>query len=171
MDFSGSIVSETIATLVGIFVGTLAALATDRRNEQRRKRRRAKTILRSLSQELSDNYKTLRDAKPVYLSTPWGRSFYISTIAWETVLAGGDLPDIIGFELTDSISAQYALLVRIRYYVGLLTQLWFAPAEIPGYEDIRRGFHRQIVETMNRAISRHTEVIRQIGQAVKEKVR
>jgi hypothetical protein len=38
--------------------------------------------------------------------------------------------------LTDVISSQYALLVRIRYYVDLLTRLWFAPAEIQGYEEI-----------------------------------
>ncbi|MBN1483985.1 MAG: hypothetical protein JXA37_04630 [Chloroflexia bacterium] len=42
-------------------------------------------------------------------------SCYVSVIAWETALASGDLPSTIGFELNDVISAQYALLVRIRY--------------------------------------------------------
>ena len=164
----GSIISETVAALIGIFMGTLAALATDRRNERRRKRRRAKIILRSLAKELNDNHKTMQDVWPVYRRTPWGRSFYVSTIAWETALAGGDLPDIIGFELTDAISGQYALLVRIRYYVNLLTQLWFSPTEIQGYEEIRRGFHRTIVDTMNQAINRHNEVAGQISRAIKE---
>lgn len=169
MDIStGTIISEAIASLMGIFVGTLAALATDRRNEQRRKRRRAKITLRSLSQELAENHKTLQDAKPVYRNTPWGQSFYVSTIAWETALASGDLPDIIGFELTDTLSGQYALLVRIRYYVGLLTQLWFSPTEIQGYEQIRRGFHRTILETMTQAINRHPEIMGQMSRAMQE---
>jgi hypothetical protein len=122
MEISGNIIAETIATVVGIFVGMLTALATDRYNERRRKRRRAKTILRSLSQELGDNYSALRSVRTAYLETPWGKSFYVSTIAWETALSSGDLPDIIGFELADAISTQYALLVRIRYYVDWLTQ-------------------------------------------------
>jgi hypothetical protein len=42
------------------------------------------------------------------------------TSAWETATAGGNLPDIIGFELTDAISAQYALLVRIRDMVKMM---------------------------------------------------
>ena len=74
--------------------------------------------------------------------------------------------NIIGFELTDVISAQYALLVRIRYYVDLLTQLWFAPAEIPGYQEIRQGFMRAILEAMNQAINHHPEVMRQITESL-----
>jgi hypothetical protein len=166
MEAFGRIIAETIATLVGIFVGTLAALATDRYNERRKKRRRARVILRSLSQELNENYDTLRSVKSTYQRTPWGKSFYISTIAWETALSSGDLPDVIGFALTDTISAQYALLVRIRYYVDLLTRLWFAPTEIQGYEEIQHGFNRAIVETMNKAINHHPEVMGQIGRTL-----
>ena len=159
MDSSTKLIADTITTLIGIFVGTLAAIAADRYNQRRRKRRRAKIILRSLFRELNENHSTLRSVKLAYQKTAWGKSFYISTIAWETALSSGDLPDIIGFELTDVISAQYALLVRIRYYVDLLTRLWMAPAEIPGYEEIRRGFHRAIVEAMNKAINLHPEVV------------
>ena len=97
---SDRFLTEVLATLLGIFVGTLAALATDRYNERRRNRRRARIILRSLAQELNENNSTLKTAKPAYKSKPWGKSFYISTIAWETALSSGDLPDIIGFELT-----------------------------------------------------------------------
>jgi K+-sensing histidine kinase KdpD len=63
METPGRIIAETIATLLGIFVGTLAALATDRYNERRKKQRRARVILRSLSQELNENYDTLRSVK------------------------------------------------------------------------------------------------------------
>jgi len=122
--------------------------------------------LRSISQELDENYATLRAARPAYKSKDWGKSFYISTIAWETDLYSGDLPDIIGFELMDVISAQYALLVRTRYYVGLLTQLWFAPSEIQGYEDIRKGFHQNILTTMSQATSNHPDVMRLIDITV-----
>lgn len=169
MEISGNIIAETIATVAGIFVGMLTALATDRHNERRRKRRRAKTILRSLSQELRENYNVLRSVRSAYLETPWGKSFYVSTSAWETAMSSGDLPDIIGFELTNVISNQYALLVRIRYYVDLLTRLWFAPAEIQGYEEIRQGFNQAIVEAMKQAINRHTGVVGQIGRALKER--
>ncbi len=168
MESTASFVTETLATLMGIFVGTLAALATDRYNERRRNRRRARIVLRSLAQELTANYDALRAAKPVYQKQPWGKSFYISTVAWETALSSGDLPEIIGFGLTDVLSAQYGFFVRIRYYVNLLTQLWFAPSEIQGYENIRRGFHQAIVETMNKAISNHHDVIREIGNVAKE---
>lgn len=167
MDITTRILTDVVGTLIGIFVGTLAALATDRYNERRRNRRRAKIVLRSLAQELNENYETLRAVKPTYQSKPWGKSFYVSTIAWETALSSGDLPTIIGFELTDVMSAQYALLVRIRYYVDLLTRLWFAPAEIQGYEEIRKGFRQMIVKTMNQAMNSHSEVMRLIGSVLK----
>ena len=164
MTIPGDILAQAALTLVGIFVGTLAALATDRRNEQRQVRRRARVILRSLLQELCDNATVLQNVKPSYTGTPWGRSFYLSTIAWETALAGGDLPSVIGFELADLIAAQYALFVRIRYHVDLLTRLWLAPADIEGYEEIQRGFRGAIVEAMNQAISRHAGVVERINE-------
>ncbi len=169
MDITTEILVDVVGSLIGIFVGTLAALAADRYNERRKNRQRAKIILRSLAQELNENYETLRAVKPAYQSKPWGKSFYVSTIAWETALSSGDLPDIIGFGLADVISAQYALLVRIRYYVNLLTQLWFAPTEIQGYEDIRKGFRQVIVKTINQAMSNHAEVMRLVGSVLKER--
>lgn len=168
MDATTRILVDVVGTLIGIFVGTLAALATDRYNERRRNRRRAKIILRSLAQELNEDYETLRAVKPTYQSKPWGKSFYVSTISWETALSSGDLPGIIGFGLADVISAQYALLVRIRYYVDLLTRLWFAPTEIQGYEEIRRGFRQMIVKTMSQAMNNHSEVLRLVGSVLKE---
>ncbi len=164
MVITSDLITGTITTLIGIFVGMMAALAVDRYTEQRRMRQRAKIVLRSLSKEICDNYKILQDVKPAFLNTPWGRSFYISTSAWETAMAGGDLPDIIGFELTDVISAQYALFVRIRYYVDLLTRLWFAPQDVQGYEEMRRGFHKAIVDTLNQAVNRHSKVLEQMRE-------
>ena len=156
--------TQTVATLIGIFVGTLSALTIDRYTERVRMRRRAKIVLRSLAQELRINYKTLREVKAAYQNTAWGRSFYISTTAWETALAGGDLSHIIGLELTDLISDQYALFFRIRYYVDLLTRLWFAPNDIKGYEEMRAGFRKAIVETMTLALEQQTEVMHQMGE-------
>ncbi len=161
-----NLIVETIAALIGIFIGTLAALAVERNNERRRNRRRAKIILRSLAQELNENYTTLQTVKSAYLVTPFGKSFYVNTVAWETALYTGDLPDIIGDDLTDSLSDQYALLVRIRYYVDLLTRLWFAPTDIPGYEDIRQGFNQAILEAMTRAINNHDPLMDRISRVV-----
>ena len=159
---SGELIAEAVLTLAGIFAGSLAALALDRWNEQRHMRRQAQAVLHSLLQELRDNYKALQNAKPAYANTPWGRSFYLSTIAWETAGAGGDLPDIIGGELADAIASQYALFVRIRYHVDLLTRLWFAPADIPGYEEIRQGFRQAILDTMNQALGQQAKMLERI---------
>jgi hypothetical protein len=155
MDWLPSFFTELIAGLVGIFVGTLAALAVERFKERSQNRRRARTVLRSLARELGENQRTLQAVRPAYADTSFGKSFYVGTVAWETAQAGGDLPAIVGVELADAIAAQYAFLVRIRYYVDLLTRLWFAPADIPGYDDIRSGFHRSILETMGLAIGNY----------------
>lgn len=168
MGLTNSLFVESVATLVGIFVGTLAALLLDRRNGRRRLQRRSSIILRSLAEELEDNFQTIRKVKPGYVSTPWGKSFYVSTVAWETALAGGDLPLIIGSELTDSISAQYARFLRIRYYVDLLTRLWFAPSDVAGYAEMQRGFTRKILDGMSQVINRHASVMGQIDGALKE---
>jgi hypothetical protein len=156
--------TETVAALIGIFVGTLLALAVDRANERRRNRHRAKAIWRSLSQELNENFNTLQSVRSAFVSNPFGKSF---TVAWETALYAGDLPDIIGDDLTDSLSDQYSLLVRIRYYVDLLTRLWFSPDTIPGYADKQRGFNQAIVEAMTKAINSHEPLLERINRTMK----
>jgi hypothetical protein len=161
---TSELVTQTVATLIGIFVGSLSALMMDRYTERVRKRRRARIVLRSLALELRANYKTLESVKAAYQNTAWGRSFYISTTAWETVLAGGDLADIIGVELTDLISSQYALFFRIRYYVDLLTRLWFAPSDIQGYEEMRGGFRKAIAETMMQALKQQADVMPRVRE-------
>jgi seryl-tRNA(Sec) selenium transferase len=159
IDFVNAVLVQTIASLVGVFCGALAALAIDRHNNRQRHRRRARTLLRNLTQELTENNEALKVVRPAYETTPWGKSFYISTIAWETALASGDLPDILGYELADRLARQYGWLARIRYHVDLLTRLWLAPPDIAGYEEIRRGFRQAILAAMDKAMAGHVEVM------------
>jgi hypothetical protein len=48
--------------------------------------------------------------------------------------------------------------------VDLLTRLWFAPNDIKGYEEMRAGFRKAIVETMTLALGQQTEVMHQMGE-------
>lgn len=159
-----NLIMELAVTLTGIFLGTLAAFGVDRFSERQKKKKMAQIILHSLKKELTENYNIMRGVMDEYVHTPWGKSFYVSTISWETALASGDLPDIIGFELTDAISLQYSLLYKARYYVDLLTKLWFAPETIPGYKNKREGFNTAILESLRSAEFRHREIIAQIDQ-------
>ncbi|HSH01688.1 MAG TPA: hypothetical protein VLL52_04155 [Anaerolineae bacterium] len=167
MDIIINLFIQTTGAIIGIFIGTLAALALERRSAERKRRQRAQIILRSLANELKENYTILQEVRPAFRKTPWGKSFYISTSAWDTALASGDLPDIIGFTLTDDISEQYADLVQVRYYLDLLTRLWFVPTTIPGYEDKREGFRQAILQTMDATISRHNRLNSKISKALK----
>lgn len=163
-EFFNAILVQAIGSLLGVFVGALAALATDRYNNRRRKQQRAKSLLRVLTQEMSENHETMRAVKSAYQNTAWGKSFYVSTIAWETALASDDLPEILGYELADQLAEQYGLLVRIRYYVDLLTRLWLAPQDIAGYQEIQRGFRQAIVTAMEKAIYGHAALLQRIRQ-------
>ncbi|MCP5095978.1 MAG: hypothetical protein GY943_10530 [Chloroflexi bacterium] len=165
MDFVIELAVQMSVTLVSIMVGTLAALALDRRNERRHQQKRANVVLRSLAQELSENQKTLQSVRPAFQKTAWGRSFYLSTTAWETAVSQSDLPDVIGYKLTDAISDQYAQMVKAQYYVDLLTNLWMSSDQIPGYTDIRKGFHRAILKSMTQAINQHKQVMNKIEYA------
>jgi hypothetical protein len=170
MEIAGGIVAETVAALVGIFVGTLAALLIDRRSERRRLRRQARVVLQSLARELDENYREIQTARPAYVSTPWGKSFVIRTASWETATAGGELPQMIGFELMDAIAAQYAALTRMRYYVDLLTRLWLSSSDVTGYDEMRRGFMRRILEAMSQALGRHPALMGQMDRVMRESV-
>jgi hypothetical protein len=156
------IAAQTIASLVGVFVGALAALAADRRGRHHRQRQRARTLLRILGQELTENHETLQAVKSAYGSTSWGKSFYLSTISWENALASGDLHEILGYELSDHLAVQYGWLARIRYYVDLMTRLWFAPQGIAAYQEIQRGFREAIVAAMEKAETGYHEAMRHI---------
>ncbi|HEV8377015.1 MAG TPA: hypothetical protein VGR38_12365 [Candidatus Polarisedimenticolia bacterium] len=158
-EFVNAIAVQTIASLVGVFVGALAALAADRHNQRHRKRQRARSLIRILSQELTENHETLQSARPAYEATGWGKSFYLSTVVWETALASGDLSDILGYELADHLARQYGWLARIRYYVDLMTRLWLAPPTVKGYEEIQQGFRNAILSAMEKAQVGHQEVM------------
>ena len=158
---------EMIATLIGVVVGGLGALYINRKQEQSAKKKRAKIILYNIFGEMEDNYIAKGKAKPAYEKTPFGKSFYISTIAWETATTGGDLPDIIGFELADIIENQYSILKNLGYYVGLMTQLWFASDSIEGKKDKQEGFRQHIINGLQEAIEYHPYVIQKITDSQK----
>lgn len=166
MQINDPMVLEMLSTVVGIFIGTLAAFAVEKYKENQTKKKRAAIILRSILMELSSDFQLLKDALSEYLNTPWGKSFYISTTAWDTAVSSGDLPDIIGFELADALSVQYGHMVKIRYYVDLTTRLWFAPPNIPGYEAKRKGFNENIIDTINLAVRNHHNILRLIQKEI-----
>jgi len=153
-----------IATLIGVVVGGLGALYIERKRERSTRRKRALIILHNIYGELEDNFHVLEDARPAYENTPFGKSFYISAIAWETAATGGDLPDIIGYELADIIENQYSILLRLVYYVNLMTRLWCAHDSIEGKKEIQEGFRKHIVNGLQETIEYHPYVIKQISQ-------
>jgi len=156
-----------IATLIGVVVGGVGALYIDRQQEIHQKHRRAKIILHNIYGELEDNFFALENAKPAYENTHFGKSFYISTIAWETATTGGDLPDIIGYELADIIENQYAILLRLGYYVDLMTRLWFAHDSIEGKKVMQEGFRNHIINNLQEAIEYDPFVIQKITETQK----
>ena len=79
----------------------------------------------------------------------------------------GDLADMLGIELADTIENQYRIFFRVRYYVDLMTQLWFAPVEIDGRAEIQEGFKNHIVTNLNQAGEHFSEVQLAIDEAKK----
>lgn len=161
-------IPEMIATLIGVVVGGLGALYIDRIREQSNQRKRARIILHNIYGELEDNYHALLNARPAYEETRYGKSFYISTIAWKTATTGGELPEIIGYELADIIENQYAILLRLVYYVDLMTRLWFAHDSIDGKSEMQDGFRNHIVNGLQEAIEYHPYVIKKISETQKK---
>ena len=167
MDLLYQALPETIATLIGVVVGGVGALYIDSRRELSNKKKRAGIILYNIFGELKDNFLALEKARPAYEETSFGKSFYISTIAWETATTGGDLPDIMGFELADIIENQYSILQNLAYYVNLMTQLWFAPDSIEGKREMQGGFRKNILNSLQEAIEYHPFVIQKITETQK----
>lgn len=118
-----AITIEFAAPLVGVFVGTLVALWLDRHNENRRKQLRAEVLLKSLLNEIQENNRVIKQIKPAFQREKWGKTFYLSTNAWDTAVAGGDLADVIGVEVANQLSLHYGRFQKITYYVDLLTRL------------------------------------------------
>ena len=74
------VIPELIATLVGIFIGSMAAFAVDRRAVAHARRKRKHLTLRNLLDELEENFTALKAVEPAYRATSYGKSVYISTI-------------------------------------------------------------------------------------------
>jgi hypothetical protein len=159
---------EMIATLIGVVVGGVGALYIDSQRALSNKKKRAQIILHDIFGELEDNYHSLQTALKVYDETSYGKSFYISTIAWETATTGGSLPDIIGIELADIIENQYSILMSLVYYVDLMTRLWFAPDSIEGKKEMQEGFRQHILDGLQEAIEYHPFVIKKITETQKK---
>ena len=152
---------DLIATLVGVAIGGIGALFANRRSELFRKRKRKQILLRNISQELTDSYNAMRTALPVY-EAKGGVSFYISTIAWETAVASGDLPEIIGFELADAIENQYSIYFHLRYYLGEFSKTLHNPASNDQIEALKQVYREAIIKGLNAAINHHADVMGRI---------
>lgn len=77
----------------------------------------------------------------------------------------GHLADVLGIELADKIENQYRIFFRLRYYVDLMTQLWFAPTEIDGRSEIQEGFRNHIISNLQQAMETYPAVQAAIVEA------
>lgn len=155
-------IPELIAPLVGVSLGGFVAFGVERQRERRRCNQLAVTVLRSISQELRSNYDVTTSVLPQFQNSAFGKSFFLYTSVWDTVLSTDELADIIGYRLADVIAAHYGLLAKLRYYSDLLIQVWLAPRNIEGYSDICAGFRKVVLQTLVIAIENHPRVIEQI---------
>ena len=115
------VLPEMIATIVGVALGGMGALYNSRRQVNDVKQKRAKIFLKNLESEIAENMQVVNLALNSYLYTDYGKSFYLGSIAWDTATSSGDLADILGIELADTIENQYRIFFRVRYYVDLMT--------------------------------------------------
>ena len=161
------VLPEMIATIVGVALGGMGALYNGRRQVNEVKQKRAKIFLKNLESEIAENMQVIDLALHTYLDTEYGKSFYLGSIAWDTATTSGDLADILGIELADTIESQYRIFFRVRYYVDLMTQLWFAPVEIDGRAEIQEGFKNHIVTNLKQAGEHFVEVQLAIDEAKK----
>ena len=157
---------ELIATLVGVVVGTFVAIRIDRVAAHHKKLQRKQITLLNIKQELEQNYTTVSSVLDDYKNTPYGKGIYVSTIAWETSVTHGDLQEIIGSKLSDVIENQYSRLLSLRYYVDLLTTLWFSPKDIDGYQEIRREFRRKIITIIEDLMNSQDAIISDINDSL-----
>lgn len=161
------VLPEMIATIVGVALGGMGALYNSRRQGNAVKQKRARIFLKNLESEITENMQVIELALQSYLYTDYGKSFYLGSIAWDTATASGDLADILGIDLADTIENQYRIFFRVRYYVDLMTQLWFAPVEIDGRAEIQEGFKNHIVTNLKQADEHFAETQSAIDDAKK----
>lgn len=153
---------ELIATLVGVAVGGTLAFAAENFRQRLTRHRQAYILLRSLARELHGNHEVIERALPHFRNTPFGKSFFLTTAAWETALSTEELPNIIGFRLADLISNHYGILARLRHYGDLMVSVWLTPEKVDGYENIQAGFRRIIIEAMEQVLEDYPVVIQAI---------
>jgi hypothetical protein len=158
LDFS-EILPEMIATIVGVGIGGMGALYNSRRRNSVFKLHRAKILLENLEQELCANMAVIDDAKKAYQNNHYGKSFYLNSNAWDTATGGGDLALVLGVELADAIEKQYGIYFRLRYYVDLMTQLWFASTEIDGRQEIEDGLRAHVLSDLDLCILGYPAVL------------
>jgi hypothetical protein len=150
---------EMIATTVGVALGGMGAIYSSRRQLKAVKKKRAEIFLKNLESEIAENMQVIELAYQTYISSDHGKSFFLGSIAWDTATVTGDL--------ADSIENQYRIFFRLRYYVDLMTQLWFAPVEIDGRAEIQEGFKIHIINNLNQAREHFSEVQSAIDKAKK----
>jgi len=68
-------------------------------------------------------------------------------------------------ELADLVENQYRIFFKIRYYVDLMTRLWFTTPEVDGRGEIQRGFNHHIVSNLQAAMAHLPEIQRAIDEA------
>ena len=158
---------EMIATIVGVALGGMGAIYSSRRQLKAVKKKRAEIFLKNLESEIAENMQVIELAYQTYISSDHGKSFFLGSIAWDTATVTGDLEDVLGLDLADSIENQYRIFFRLRYYVDLMTQLWFAPVEIDGRAEIQEGFKTHIINNLNQAREHFSEVQSAIDKAKK----
>jgi hypothetical protein len=156
---------EMIATIIGVALGGMGALYNSRRQFNEIKRQRARIFLKNLESEIKENMQLVELALQNYLEVDHGRSFFLGSIAWDTATIKGDLADVLGIELADKIENQYRIFFRLRYYVDLMTQLWFAPTEIDGRSEIQEGFRNHIISNLEQAMETYPAVQAAIVEA------
>jgi len=158
---------EMIATIVGVALGGMGAIYSSRRQLKAIKKKRAEIFLKNLESEIAENMQVIELAYQTYISSDHGKSFFLGSIAWDSATVTSDLADVLGIELADTIESQYRIFFRVRYYVDLMTQLWFAPVEIDGRVEIQEGFKNLIVTNLKQAGEHFAEVQLAIDEAKK----
>lgn len=157
---------DLIATLIGVAIGGLGALLAGRAAERRRRRGRAAIVLRNLRQELLSCYQTLKVVRDTPTNAPGGMNFYLSTNAWDTANVGGELPEIIGYQLAATIERHYSMVFHLRHYVTAQAALHSAAAETREAVQLRSSYATIIRQGLEAAMRSHPETMSQIELAL-----
>lgn len=159
---------ELIATLVGVAVGGTLAFTNENYRQRRHFDRQKYVILRTLARELTVNHDVINSVLPHFRNTPYGKSYFLNTSAWQTALATEELPNIVGFRLADIIGHHYNTLGRLQFYGELMVRVWLTHDDLEGYTEIQSGFRQIIVESLEHALDHYPKVMRAITDEIGE---